>query len=318
MDLKDRTIAVTGATGMLGAYLCSALLREGARVIGVVRNPDKAPFLREQGVELRRADLMDRDALTRAFTGCDAVISNAALYRWMNMRWDDNFKANKLGTENVYEAVAAAGVKRVVHISTFGVYRWHLGFPAINDDSQVLDGTKRQGGAYRATKQLSEALAFSISERHGIKTTALRPAGIYGARDHNMMPYFRWLMRLPVLPIPTLRFPFVHAADVANAAVGALRNDDSAGKAYLVAGRPDTLYDFFKAFKQATGSWSVVVPLPLPTGVRIDCSGAERDLGFHNRPYVDGIKECITSDAKYAALKALSRNEPKALRGEYR
>jgi nucleoside-diphosphate-sugar epimerase len=313
MDIKNQTVAVTGATGMLGAYLCSALLREGARVVGVVRNPDKAPFLKDEGVELRRADLNDRDALTKAFAGCDAVISNAALYRWMNMSWKDNFNANKIGTENVYEAVAAAGVSRVVHISTFGVYRWHLGAPALDDNSATIDGEKRQGGAYRATKQLSEALAFSISERHGINTTALRPAGIYGARDHNMMPYFRWLMRLPLLPIPTLRFPFVHAGDVADAAVGALRNDASAGKAYLIAGRPDTLYDFFKAFKQATGSWNLVVPLPLPTGVRIDCSGAERDLGFRNKAYVDGIRECTESDARYAAMKALPRNEPKAL-----
>jgi len=313
MDIKNRTIAVTGATGMLGAYLCKALLREGARVVGVVRNPDKAPFLRDEGVELRRADLNDRDALTKAFAGCDAVISNAALYRWMNMRWKDNFNANKTGTENVYEAVAAAGVSRVVHISTFGVYRWHLGAPALDDDSPVIDGSKRQGGAYRATKQLSEALAFSISERHGIKTTALRPAGIYGARDSNMMPYFRWLMRLPLLPIPTFRFPFVHAGDVANAALGALRNDASAGKGYLIAGRPDTLYDFFKAFKQATRSFGLLVPLPLPTGMRIDCSGAVRDLGFHNKEYVDGIKECLESDASYAAMKALPRNEPRGL-----
>ncbi len=313
MDIKDRTIAVTGATGMLGAYLCSALLREGARVVGVVRNPDKAPFLREQGVELRRADLMDRAALTQAFIGCDAVISNAALYRWMNMSWQDNFNANKLGTENVYEAIAAAGVPRVVHISTFGVYRWHLGAPTIDDNSPTLDGNRRQGGAYRATKQLSEALAFSISERHGLKTTAIRPAGIYGARDHNMMPYFRWLMRLPLLPVPTFRFPFVHAGDVANAAVGALRNDASAGKAYLIAGRPDSVYDFFKAFKQASRSWGLVLPVPMPTGVRIDCSGAERDLGFQNRSYVEGITECLEADAQYKAMKALSRNTTKAL-----
>lgn len=308
MELKNKTIAVTGATGMLGAYLCDALSKAGARVVGVVRNPDKAPFLRERGVELRKADLNDRDALTKAFTGCDAVISNAALYRWANMSWKDNFNANKTGTENVYEAVAAAGVKRVVHISTFGVYRWHLGEPAIDHNSPTLDGSRRQGGAYRATKQLSEALAFSISQSHGIQTTAIRPAGIYGARDHNMMPYFRWLIRLPLLPVPTFRFPFVHAGDVADAAVGALRNDNSAGKAYLIAGRSDTVYDFFKAFKQASGSWGLVVPLPLPTGVRIDCSAAERDLGFHNKSYVDGIKECLTADANYAAMRSLPKS----------
>jgi nucleoside-diphosphate-sugar epimerase len=46
------------------------------------------------------------------------VIANAALYNNSNRRWDDNFRANKVGTENVYEAAGAAGVKRIVHIST--------------------------------------------------------------------------------------------------------------------------------------------------------------------------------------------------------
>lgn len=300
MDVSNKTIAVTGASGMLGAYLCRALLQEGAHVVGVVRNPDKAAFLADEGVEFRKADLADRDALTRAFQGCDAAISNAALYRWMNMRWEDNYNANKVGTENVYGALGDAEVPRVVHISTFGVYRWHLGLPAINEASAVLNGEKRQGGAYRATKQVSESLAFSISEQRGLATTAVRPAGIYGARDHNMMPYFRALMRLPVLPVPTFRFPFVHAGDIAGAVVGALRNDASAGSAYLTAGRSDTLYDFFKAFKQASGRRNWVVPVPLPTGVRIDCQRAEQELGFSNRSYVDGIAECLESDARHA------------------
>lgn len=302
MDVAKKTIAVTGASGMLGAYLCRALLDEGAHVVGVVRNPDKAAFLAREGVEFRQADLLDRDALTRAFRGCDAAISNAALYRWANPRWEDNYRANKLGTENVYQALATAAVPRVVHISTFGVYRWRFGLPAFDESSPLIDGEKRQGGAYRATKQISEAAAFSISEQHGMQTTALRPAGIYGARDHNAMPYFRAFMHLPILPVPAFRFPFAHAADVANAAVGALRNDASAGKAYLTAGRSDTLYDFFKAFKQASGRRTWILRLPAPAGIHVDCGQAERDLGFHNRSYVDGIAECLESDARHAAL----------------
>ena len=305
MELAGKTVAVTGATGFLGAYICRALLGAGARVVGVVRNPGKARFLEAEGVEFRKADLMDREALAQAFAGCDAIVSNAALYRMLNQSWKANFAANKTGTENVYEAAAVAGVKRVVHISTFGVYRWHLGLPVINDDSPVLDGSRRQGGAYRATKQMSEALAFSLSATHGIATTAIRPAGIYGARDPNTMPWFRWLMRLPILPIPTFRFPFVHAGDIAAAVVGALRNDATAGRAYLTAGRSDTLYDFFKGYKAASGKRTWVIPIPLPTGVVIDCSRAEHDLGFSNRSYADGIREALDADRNYRAMKSL-------------
>jgi nucleoside-diphosphate-sugar epimerase len=299
MGLANKLVAVTGASGMLGVYISRALREAGMRVRGVVRNPDKARFLERDGVEFATADLMDRDALTDAFRGCDAVVSNAALYDVRNMRWRDNYQANKVGTENVYEAAAAAGVGRVVHISTFGVYRWHLGQPAIDEQSKTLDGSRRQGGAYRATKQLSESLAFAISRKHGLRTTALRPAGIYGARDRNLVPYFRLLMAMPVAPVPKLRFPFVHAGDVANAVVGALANDASAGLAYLTAGRSDTVYDFARAWKEVTGKPTLLVPIPAGPGVCVDCGKAEREIGFVNRTYADGLRETFGADEDY-------------------
>ncbi|HMV67179.1 MAG TPA: NAD(P)H-binding protein, partial [Myxococcota bacterium] len=51
--MSRSTIAVTGATGFLGRYLVRALLRRGARVVAVVRNPARVPAMAEAGVELR-------------------------------------------------------------------------------------------------------------------------------------------------------------------------------------------------------------------------------------------------------------------------
>jgi nucleoside-diphosphate-sugar epimerase len=299
MNLHDKRIAVTGASGMLGVYLARALIAAGACVRGVVRNPKKAAFLEREGVEFATADLDDRESLREAFRGCDAIVSNAALYSVKNSRWQDHYKANKEGTENVYEAAASAAVPRVVQISTFGVYRWHLGAPAIDDDSPLIDGERKQGGAYSATKQISEALAFSISRKHGIATTALRPAGIYGARDSNLMPYIRGMLRFPLLPIPRFRFPFVYAGDVADAMVGALRNDASRDHAYLIAGRSDTLFDFVAACKQAEQKKTWLVPIPIGGGFRIDTSRAEREIGFKNRSYLDGLRDTFEADRRH-------------------
>ena len=44
-NLQGKTVAVTGASGMIGAYLCRSLLAAGAHVVGVVRTPSKAAFL---------------------------------------------------------------------------------------------------------------------------------------------------------------------------------------------------------------------------------------------------------------------------------
>jgi nucleoside-diphosphate-sugar epimerase len=301
MDVQGKRIAVTGASGMLGVYIARALLSAGARVRGVVRNPKKAAFLADEGVEFASADLMDRGALTEAFRGCDAAVSNAALYSVTNLRWKDNYEANKEGTENVYEALGAAGVKRAVQISTFGVYRWFPRPRVFDDSSPVLDGKKRQGGAYRATKQLSEALAFELGQRHGIAVTAVRPAGIYGARDSNLVPHLRRLMRSPVVPAPRLHFPFVYAGDVADAVVGALRNDASAGRAYLIAGRDDTVESFLRAWKDVSGSRAALLPIPLGAGFRVDTSLAEREIGFKNRSYEAGLRETFEADERFRA-----------------
>jgi dihydroflavonol-4-reductase len=300
MELKDRVIAVTGASGMLGAYICRALFEAGARVRGVVRNPKKAAFLAQYGVEFAEATLEDRNALCEAFRGCDAVVSNAALYNVTDVRWQANYVANKQGTENVYEAIGDAGVRRAIQISTFGVYRWFPKPDVIREDSPVIDGQRREGGAYRATKQLSEALAFEISKKRGIATTALRPAGIYGARDKNLAPWIERLLRLPVAPAPRLHFPFVYAGDVASAVVGALHNDASVDKAYLVAGRDGTVEDFFRAWKSVTGARTSFFPLPLGRGLRVDTSLAQRDIGFDNVPYELGIQKMLEDARTFA------------------
>src|SRR5712692_8162136 len=100
MELKGKNIAVTGATGFLGRYIVDVLLERGAHVIGVVRNPDRVPELARRGVELRKADLAQRDRLAAGFSGADAVVSNAALFsvgKMFSLRkgnWEEHHRTN--------------------------------------------------------------------------------------------------------------------------------------------------------------------------------------------------------------------------------
>src|SRR5262245_9536432 len=105
MDLAGRRIAVTGATGFIGRYIVQALVARGARVIGVVRSPDKGADL---GIELRRADLGEREDLAHAFAGADAVVSNAAVIALGDVAPADVLRTNVEGTRNVFEAAGEA------------------------------------------------------------------------------------------------------------------------------------------------------------------------------------------------------------------
>ncbi|MEY4767144.1 MAG: hypothetical protein RI907_3817 [Pseudomonadota bacterium] len=300
-DLRGKTVAVTGASGMIGVYICRSLLRAGAHVVGVVRNPAKAAFLADEGVEFRRADLTDPPSLQRAFAGCDAVVSNAAMYVVVKAMsaWADHEKANVTGTTNVIEAAHRAGVRRVVHISTFGIYRWSI-WRTLNEDSPQLDGRRRQGGPYRATKQLSEVLAWERAKALGVALTTLRPAGVFGARDHNLLMPVRRLLRLPVLLLPSIRFPFVYAGDVADGVVGALANDASIGQAYNVCGTTHQFGHFLKSVSQHCGPRRPVLALPLPTGITVSNAKAERDIGFRSRPLHEALSEIAQDKARTA------------------
>lgn len=299
MDLKGKTVAVTGASGMLGAYLCRSLLVAGAHVVGVVRNPDKAPFLAEEGVEFRKADLTDPASLEQAFQGCDAVVSNAAMYVATKSfgALEAHKKANVEGTRNVMEAASKAGVKRILHISTFGIYRWSL-FRPMNEDSPQLDGEKGQGGAYRATKQISERIAWQLADELGLQLTTVRPSGVYGARDPNTMAMVNKFMKWPLLPMPSIGFPLVYAGDVSDAVAAALANDQTIGQAYNVGGESHQLGSFMRAVVRARGKGPAVLALPLPLRIRQDNSKAARDLGFKNRDFDEALKEVVAQDGR--------------------
>jgi len=296
MELNNKKIAVTGASGMIGVYICRELLKKGAKVIGVVRNPDKADFLKKEGVEFRRADLLDATSLEKAFEGIDALVSNAALYNVLKMfDWDANFLPNKTGTENVFGAAAKNGIKRAIHISSVAVYKWSL-FGEIDETSQQVNGEAREGGAYRATKQLSEDLAWQLARQNDIKLTTLRPSGVYGARDSNLMPYFKIAMKFPFLPVPGFSWPLVYARDVADAVVAALENDSTAGQAYNTTGDTQDFADFMTAWSEAAGRGARIFKIPLGAGVKFSLEKSRRDLGFQNRPFALALSEIFSEE----------------------
>ena len=145
MSLSGKTIALTGATGFLGTYTALELIKRGAAVRGVVRSPHKGHWLKKQGVTFAQADLMSVTALQEAFTGVDAIISNAALFTMQKASWEDFYQPNKVGTNNVFRAAHKAGVSRILQVSSVAVY--HKRLPKnLHESTPLL--TERQRGRF--------------------------------------------------------------------------------------------------------------------------------------------------------------------------
>jgi nucleoside-diphosphate-sugar epimerase len=295
--LSDSTIAVTGATGFLGGYLVGALRARKARVVAVVRDRDKAARVLPPDVELRIADLGDRDALTRAFTGCDAAIANAAVISFRNPRL--TMRTNVDGTRNVFAALAEAGVKRAIAISSSSAYGPARG---VRDELRPLleHGPAWFLNAYGVSKAEAERLATQQARAAGIALTTFRPCGITGPLDPLLLAYVERFMRPAVVPFPThVEIGVVHAADVAEAVMLALSKPKiSSGKAYNLQGNTATLWQISNAWQRAGGrSPRLRVPIPVPIALRHDDARARRELGWHPRDLDAIMREAVQARA---------------------
>lgn len=102
-------ILITGASGELGRETLQALLEttEPSHLVAMVRDPQKASSLADQGIEIRQGDYFDSSSLTTAFAGVEKVLLVSAV------AFTDRLTQHL----NVIEAAKHAGVKHLVYTS---------------------------------------------------------------------------------------------------------------------------------------------------------------------------------------------------------
>ncbi len=309
MNLSKSKIAVTGATGFIGRYIVRVLLQRGAHVIGVVRNPARVPSLAQMGVELRKADLANTEELTLGFKGADAVISNAASVSLVGGKSNRQalIDANVQGTRNVLQAVAAAGVGRVVTTSSAVVYRPKAShFYSETDPLRSIDDPWNPFNIYALSKACAEQASWQLAAKYDIQHTAIRPHTVYGAFDQtSFLVWFKRLLSAPLISVyPAFTYlPFVYGGDVAEAMCLALEQPISIGKAYNIAGPPGevSLWDFLDVWRAAGGKApSILLPIPIPMRRAYNIDLACRELGWKPRPLIDGCRELLAMERSAA------------------
>jgi NAD dependent epimerase/dehydratase len=184
MDLKGRSVLVTGAGGFIGGHLSARLVSEGARVRGFVRynsrndrgTLDWLDRAVASEIEVVAGELRDIESVSRAIEGVDAVFHLGAQiaipYSYTNPR--DFFEVNVLGSLNVAQAARAASVQRVVHASTSEVYGTAQTVP-ITEDHPL-----EPQSPYAASKLAADKLMDSFHRAFDLPITIVRPFNTYG------------------------------------------------------------------------------------------------------------------------------------------
>lgn len=164
-------VLLTGSSGFIGSRLAGRLAGEGRRVRCLARPTSDTSALTGLPVELVTGALGDESSLRRATEGCEQIVHCAALVSdWATVA--EIRAANVTGTRNVLSAAAAAGTRRLVHISTTDVYG-HPGSGPLGEERRPVGFANW----YAQTKLEAEdaVLAARLPE-----TAILRPATVYG------------------------------------------------------------------------------------------------------------------------------------------
>lgn len=207
-------VLVTGITGYVGSLMVPRLEREGHRVRGFAREPDRVTA----DVPVIAGDAISGDGLDRALDGIDVAYF---LIHSMEPAAVDPFASReRAAAERFAAAAGAAGVSRIVY----------------------LGGLVPPGGP--RSSHLASRMAVEEILRHAVPdSVALRASVVIGARSRSFRLLVRLVERLPVLAVPawrTHRTAPIDERDVVELLTAAAGNDQVRG-ATLDVGGPDVV-----------------------------------------------------------------------------
>lgn len=227
-------VLVTGASGLLGSHVVDLLLRRGESVRALVRPDDSSPgasHLARGGAEICVGDLVDPASLENAVRGADVVLNCAARTGpWGPRREYENI--NVWGLKTLVEVALAAGVRRIVHVSSVTVHGNDVRGEA--DESAPL---RVEPNPYSWSKVMGERLLQRLIADREAPITIVRPGWIYGPDDVSSFARFAAMVhrrRMPVIGSGRNHVPLVYVDDVAHGILLASEATQAAGKVYLL------------------------------------------------------------------------------------
>lgn len=302
-------VAVTGANGFLGSHVVERLLARGDAPVAVVRPGADLKWLQDvaQDVEVRRATLVDKDALAQAVSGAEVVVHLAGATRARPL--SVFFEINVGGTRAVLDACARAGrgsgraPRRVVLSSSLAV---------TGPSSSQLPLTESQPsfpvGAYGASKHEAEQVLLGDTRVEGV---ALRPTAIYGPRDVDVlemlqMAQYGLFMRLG---FGTPLYNWSYVLDAAEAFVCACHAPAAAGEAFNIGDAENlTPAESDRLIAEALGTRQrLTLHVPIFAVKAVAALGELATLGRSRPPALNSDKAKILTAGSWAVDIAKAR-----------
>jgi nucleoside-diphosphate-sugar epimerase len=243
---------VSGGTGLLGSRVVTALHQRGYGSTAIARRPSRSGSPHE--AQLHLCDLGVEVPATDLFRNADVVVhAAAAVIDWGF--WPE-YEANTIkATANVLQAMRLAGCRRLVHISTVGVYgRPGTREPIREDHPYTPTG---RWDYYARSKIEAERLVWAAQNNGSLDVTVIRPALIYGVHPTGLVAQVAARAKQGKLTMPGdpgTCLPLVHVDDVVSAVVLAATSPVAIGKTYnVVNDEKITQKEFFNTVASLVG-----------------------------------------------------------------
>jgi UDP-glucose 4-epimerase len=276
-----RTLAITGAGGFVGRHLLAAAPARGWRVRALLREPGALSGI--EGIDLRCWHAGDEPARTADLLEGSAVLCHLAAFIPEDTadpaQAEACFRVNTLGTLALIQAAVAAGVPRLVHLSTGSAYAPGVG-PAIEDGPLYPSA---RAPYYLSSKLAGEVIVDHAGRDGRLATCILRVASTYGqGMGRGVVRDFALRLRAgqPVTLSDGGRYgtDLVHVDDVV-AAILAAADSDATGPINVGSGVLTTVRDIALYFAELAGAGSEKVLLA-PAGSGVTTPGSRAlDLG---------------------------------------
>ena len=242
---------VTGANGFIGSRIVRRLLDRGESVRVLARPGANLSALDGLSYDLVKGDILSKESLAKAVSGCRRIYHAAALYKLWLRDPEVIYRTNVNGTRNVIEAGLKAGVERIVYTSssaTVGLVKGGAG----NEDTPV--SLNDMVGHYKRSKFLAEEEARTFAAQ-GVPVVIVNPTYPVGEGDIKPTPTGQMIVDFLKGKMPAYLDTGLNVVDVDDVAEGHIlaAEKGQVGRRYIVGNTNMTLKEILYLLADITG-----------------------------------------------------------------
>jgi len=322
--------AVTGGSGHIGGNLVRALLAQKRRVRCLVRHDRRA--LEGLPVEMVEGEIFDQEALSRLLDGAGTLFHLAGRISIVGAEGGLVERTNVLGVRGVVQACLAAGIRRLVHVSSIHAFE-------SDPNDQPIDETRPLAlspdhMAYDRSKARGQMEVLE-GVKKGLDAVIVNPGAVVGPYDFKPSRMGEVFLDIYHHRLPALLdggYNWVDARDVAAGALAAERKGRT-GESYLLTGHWVHICEVSALIARLTGRRTPMLATPLwlamlasfgslawgklrgktpkftPGAVRsiqmhrhISHAKATRELGYQPRPFEETVRDTLAWFAEAGML----------------